>query len=556
MKDFGAKITDCLSRELLRMDVCSFFVLHLFASALMFVQFPELLDVKGVTTLGAISLFFTFAYMAFMMLLAPWNRLRTAIACVVQIVLFLLLLLDVFLLLNFNTVLYPEVFNILEATDIAESKSFVETYLTVGNVGVLLAVGLALYAIIRGLAFLLSLIPRWLLVAVISSGLLLAGWKIGMAVYGSLRYGFGNQLAQYSTVTRALRSYYKYWQGVQETRQLVENIENFSGRQCAETCDIMIVVIGESYSKYHSSLYGYSRDTNPLLSQRVQQGMLVYSDVITPINDTERAVRAIYSLGEYYNDRYSDYALFPYVFKTAGWQTIYIDNIETATNTDRIKDSRRLSDLMYDYRNEDIYEFDEALLDLPILHANSDDKRLIVLKLWGQHYVYADRFPNSWEHYHVDDYSDLGLNDKYRQIVADYDNATRYNDYVIDKLIAMYENENACILYFSDHGEEVYDERNYMGHGGATPCPKIQVDVPFMIWMSDEYKAKNKDVVMQLQAHSEMPYTTDDVAHTILDMAGVYTDQLKPERSLANAAFQPRTQRQTIVSLIYEDLEE
>ena len=41
--------------------------------------------------------------------------------------------------------------------------------------------------------------------------------------------------------------------------------------------------------------------------------------------------------------------------------------------------------------------------------------------------------------------------------MAHYDNATRWNDEVVDRILSNFANEDAVVVYFSDHGEEVYD---------------------------------------------------------------------------------------------------
>lgn len=46
-----------------------------------------------------------------------------------------------------------------------------------------------------------------------------------------------------------------------------------------------------------------------------------------------------------------------------------------------------------------------------------------------------------------------------RQAIAEYDNATCYNDALIGEVISHYRHANAVIVYLSDHGEETYDWR-------------------------------------------------------------------------------------------------
>ena len=53
------------------------------------------------------------------------------------------------------------------------------------------------------------------------------------------------------------------------------------------------------------------------------------------------------------------------------------------------------------------------------------------------------------------------------KIVNDYDNSILYVDYIVNEIISKIKNENkkSYVLYFSDHGEEFYDSKDFMGHG-------------------------------------------------------------------------------------------
>ena len=56
----------------------------------------------------------------------------------------------------------------------------------------------------------------------------------------------------------------------------------------------------------------------------------------------------------------------------------------------------------------------------------------------------------------------------------------------------LYRNKNAVVVYFSDHGEEIYDYRDQRGrHVSYAPSADMlrhQNEVPFVIWCSDRYK--------------------------------------------------------------------
>ena len=59
-------------------------------------------------------------------------------------------------------------------------------------------------------------------------------------------------------------------------------------------------------------------------------------------------------------------------------------------------------------------------------------------------------------------------------------------------------------------------------------------------------------IVNSIKKNLDRPYTTNDVSHTILDMAGIQFLQFAPERSIVNDSFIPRNERIVCQSIIYK----
>lgn len=530
-------------------------VLTAFSSSIVLLIDPRLLTVGGILSLISLAVLVSFFICLFSHILEGSPKIRKYFEIACYSVIALITFIDVFLYVNFGIVIDETVFSILEGTNIDECKDFIQTY---ANWKTFLAIALlsAFYALTFYLTSFINKTQTTYIGAVVLILLICSVAKLSSSVYTTVRYGFGGHLAAYSTYSRIARSCVVYTNITNETDRLINNLQKWQAEDLKQTtveCDKMVVIIGESYSRYHSQLYGYDKETSPLLMEKVQSGeLIVYTDVITPINDTERAFRAIYSLGEYYSDVYSDCLLFPYIFKQAGYYTVNIDNMDLASSTNRVKDSEKLSELMFDYRNSEVGEYDEEILEWLDVNDCEHPKQLFVIKLLGQHYDYADQFPDSWARYDAKDYDRADLPESKVQLIADYDNATIYNDFVVNSIINHFKEDKAVVMYFSDHGEEVYDERDYMGHGGTTPFLNYQFDIPFMIWMSESYKESNPLEVKNLLAHKDCSYTIDDVSHTILDMAGISCSQLVPERSLANEAFVLREEKRILCkSMVY-----
>lgn len=121
-----------------------------------------------------------------------------------------------------------------------------------------------------------------------------------------------------------------------------------------------------------------------------------------------------------------------------------------------------------------------------------------------------------------------------------YDNSIIATDEMLDNIINVLEAENcvSAMIYLSDHGEDILDDaRQRYLH--ASPVPTYyQLHVPFLIWMSDEYKNQYTDNYNTAVRHSMEDISSSRVLfHTILDMAGVESPYKHPEKSLVNKRY-------------------
>ena len=87
-------------------------------------------------------------------------------------------------------------------------------------------------------------------------------------------------------------------------------------------------------------------------------------------------------------------------------------------------------------------------------------KKLIIVHLLGTHIKYKYRYPENQGKFDGNtDHVPPGLSAEELESYNDYDNANLYNDHVVASLIKDFKaaDPNGFLVYFSDHGEEVYD---------------------------------------------------------------------------------------------------
>ncbi len=342
---------------------------------------------------------------------------------------------------------------------------------------------------------------------------------------------------------------------VEHTVAYVSSTPAQSGRDSLN----LIVVLGESHIRSHSSLYGYPLPTSPYMEKEKEQGNLfVFNDVVAPAPMTIEAVRQMFFTATIGENEWFEGVYFPAVFRSAGYAVTLLDNqMSMYTGAERTGEGYKVLNAMYhpkmsavsyDKVNARSYDFDGDLLaELPT-DSLAGKLNLVVLHLKGQHFDAKKMYPKNkgFNRFRVSDYAfrqEPWMTDEKRQRIADYDNATLYNDYVIEQVINRYRTDKTVVVYLSDHGEEVYDYRDQWGRthlvDGAEQTA-LYYRVPFMIWLSDGFKTSNPEIVNSLQKASSLPFEIDDLPQCLFGLAALKTPLYKSGHDPLNDAYKPK----------------
>ena len=350
---------------------------------------------------------------------------------------------------------------------------------------------------------------------------------------------------------------------------IIRNIDNINIDKCSFASPKIVLILGESHSKYHSGLYGYPLPTNPALMQRENNGELyVFEDVVSPFNTTVSATQYLFSTADASPESdWSRSPLFPTVFKKAGYKVFWFDNQMINTNSEKdvyntlaynYLNNSIIEKASFDVRNTQRYEYDSDLLSEWIENKRfASDADLVVFHLMGQHFDYKERFPKTPEYLYFtsDSVNRPDLEKECRQRIADYDNATRYNDNVVNAIISEFEQDDAVVIYLSDHGEEVFDYRDDFGRSFEYPYTsnqvKYQFGIPMFIWCSDKHRVNHPEIIENVKSAVSKPFSSSDISHLLFDLAGIQADCYDPTRSPINPQFTPR-HRHIAQKAVYE----
>ena len=308
---------------------------------------------------------------------------------------------------------------------------------------------------------------------------------------------------------------------------------------CAsEEPDYVVLIIGESFTKSHSSLYGYDKETNPRLSEMVEDSLLfVYENAISPDTHTIECVKSIMST---YKQEYGDAVnwyectTLPHIMKSLGYKTFWISNQSPAGMYDNIASRyAALCDSTFWVGSKvqgasKIGDDGEILDALVKIDFSKHDKNFIVIHLMGSHYSFEDRYPGSYQKYNSADYGNIA--EHQREVVANYDNSILYNDYVVSQIMSDFSNEESIVFYFSDHGIDLYESSDsYYGHAiqGSTASETVAKSIPYMIFCSEKYQSSFPNDLEKIHKDRTDTIETESFINYLMALFDVNCEQIK-----------------------------
>lgn len=346
----------------------------------------------------------------------------------------------------------------------------------------------------------------------------------------------------------AYRSQLSNMENILNNLQSLPSLENLTDSN-GETPRTLVLIIGESTTRTRMGIYGYNRNTTPMIEQfkKENPNLSVFNDVVSSRPYTiEILEQALTFADERHPDLYLTQPSLIHLMKQAGYKTFWITNQQTMTkrNTMLTMFSKQTDKQYYmnNDRNQSARQYDDAVIQ-PFKEVLTDPakKKFIVIHLLGTHMKYEFRYPKSSEYNLFQDKTGIPFNidDDNAKVYNSYDNAISYNDYVITTLFNTFKqsHDNGFMLYFSDHGEEVYQTPPYdvLGRNEKAPT-KPMYTIPFILWQSPSWLKTHPN---DYQAYVDRKFSSQDLIHTWSDLAGLSYNLYQPEKSLVNPNFKP-----------------
>ena len=355
-----------------------------------------------------------------------------------------------------------------------------------------------------------------------------------------------------------------------------------------EAPEVYVIVVGETARAHNFSLYGYPRNTNPLLSKT--QGIMAFPDATTQSNTTHKSVPMLLSAAsaEDFPRLFHEKGILA-AFREAGFHTVFISN--QLPNHSFIDFLGEQADEHYFLKTEDASKgnhydagdhYDADLLKkldeiLPLADASSSShyryrKLFVVLHTYGSHFNYQERYPRSFAYFKPDSRSEAKPENR-QDLLNAYDNTIRYTDYILHGIVERLQKweklqakvlaktqaktqaktdgatcqPTSAMLYTSDHGENIFDDDRRLFLHAAPKASGYELHVPFIIWTSEDFGNEYPNTWKALEENrTKQVQTSLSAFHTMLGIGGIRTPYRQDEYSVASDKYHP-------VKLLYLD---
>jgi lipid A ethanolaminephosphotransferase len=295
-----------------------------------------------------------------------------------------------------------------------------------------------------------------------------------------------------------------------------------------------VLVVGETARAANWGLSGYARQTTPQLAALP---VINFSDVSSCGTNTEVSLPCMFApVGrrQYDEQRIRGSEGLLHVMARAGVAVHWRDNQSGCKGVCDGLPNDSVQGLNAPGLCSEGRCLDEGLLQgIDRRLAQAQGTQLLVLHQLGNHGpAYFRRYPAAFARF-TPACEDEDLQHCTReQIVNAYDNALLYTDHVLAQLItqlqARADSVDSALLYVSDHGESLGENRLFLHGMPYAIAPDVQTKVPMVMWASPGFAQGVGLDLGCLRQRAQAGVSHDHLFHTLLGLLDVTTSLYEP----------------------------
>lgn len=420
--------------------------------------------------------------------------------------------LDILYAVTFGGVFVSATFEAMALTDNHEALEFLQAYASLANIGILLLYWVIAYFSLKRILFKEAELTREKIFAGLGVLMLL----VAMQQIHERGRTF-DVLPGFSGVAIDYMDNHESIDKVIANRVALYKNSPFTATLKSTTPQTYVVVVGEALGRNHMSLYGYDRDTTPNLKALGSEA-IVYKNAVSAFAQTKPSLSVNLTEKDTVNHKsLAESISLIGVFKRAGFKTFWISNQQPLRVP--TKPMATIADVQHfisnDFHGVEVNRYDGYLL--PSIKKAIEDPaqhKVIFVHLMGSHLQYEDRFPpeklifkdSVGVHAYTKDPSSSQLD-----YINAYDNSVHYTDYFLGQVLNDLKAVKgiAGMTFWSDHGEEVFDKKDFKGHGPDGVTTNM-LEIPFLFWRNQAYEKAFPDINKTLLTHTQAPIMMDD----------------------------------------------
>lgn len=385
------------------------------------------------------------------------------------------------------------------------------------------------------------------------------GYISGCVIYifsiiglGSLIYGFSTMSAGRTSILMLTRITKSIVYTVKERHQLkdmLSHVREFPEKDALESQRLadVCLIIGESASRDHLSIYGYPLNTSPKM-QAKRDSLFIFTDATASSNSTIHNIQRLLSFMTD-DESEKEWYEFPFLidmYKNLGYKAWWLSNQERTGIWSNCSAPMVMNADVVVYKHESSEDnlfttYDGGLLpDVEKALKDDAEYKFVGMHLTGSHTLYRTRYPDTFNYFNADSvlkhFRKPWLNKDKAQTVAEYDNSIRYTDFVVDSVINMVSQTKrpTLMLYVSDHGENVYDDRDFLGRD------EKRVNVPFIIYLNSRFRQLYPHVTATIAASTHKAISTGDIIYMLMTVTGTSYPYYNASRDVLSNQFKTR----------------
>jgi len=472
-------------------------------------------------------------------------KLAPILTSILSLLLYVLAISYIIYYLNFNTKVSEDIIYALSQTNFQESIEYTSQYISPS-----LIIGSILFTFFLGYLLLKQeqkeseRIERSLLLVIL------------IILYFDVQY-HKPDIRLYSFARDATKHYQKelsLFQELQERRK--KGLVKFISKK-EEVNETYVIVIGESLSKEHMGIYGYSRNTTPYLSQ---QNLLKFTNAYSSNIYTMPSLRLAFTKANQYNKLNINQSLsIINILNKADIETYWISNqrllgIHNNAVSLIANDADHIIALNHSMgKSLESDNYDQIVIEpfKNILKAKTSKTKVIFVHLMGSHVQFNKRYPTP--EFSLYDKTINSTDIKTNDMINTYDNSVVYNDYIVNTLIKEVQAHSGVtgFIYFSDHALDL----------GSTPVRSVSaftykmVQIPLLMWFSNQYQEQYPKKYAYISKRADVLFSNDLLYDTLIGLINIETDQYDQTFDLSSANYKLTDKKALVLNgkLHYKD---